>query len=332
MSKVLVRERAQASRGGTRGGTIPTGGATVRPRIEVTSSMGIAGTLRLGAMIGRGPNADLQLPDPRVSVAHAGLALREGRLCLLRYRGPLWVGGTQAGDPLPLHEGLVVELASDVWIRIVELHLPDEVPVLQVADHRPQLLGEDVWHIDENGVLRWGARSSRPIVWDAHDTWYVREPGGEAIELPHGEAIVVADHAVLFRMQPRREASESGTRQEEVPPLTIRSRFEETEIRVQDRPVVHLHGILHRIVRELGRLTVTEEVRTVHWRDLTERVWPRHPDPQKLWERRKLELRDRLRDHGLPPSLFRSNQGLLQLELRPEDRFELRDPHLTDYR
>lgn len=298
--------------------------------MEVTSSIGSSegpsAVLRPGALVGRGPNADLQLADPRVSVGHAGVDLRYGQLCLLRYRGTLWVGGKEASDTVIAHKGLEVKLASDIAIRITEVYVPDTVPTLAVDDRGPIPLFESVWHLEEWGAPRWGSAPDRPVIFDALGSWYVREPGQAPRALPEGAWVSVAGHRLRFAMLPRSEAGDSTHKPHEVPPLTIQSSFEETLVQIEGRPPIRLYGVSHRVIRELGRLTVHDEVCSVHWLDVAERVWQQNH--QKRWEHKKVALQKELGDLGLPPDLFRTDRGVVQLHLRPGDQFELRDPHL----
>lgn len=299
------------------------------PLVKIESSLQTEGLLRLGEMIGRGPNAHLQLPDPRVSVAHAGLALRAGHLCLLRYRGRMWVGGREAGDAVRLQRGMTIGLAPAVWIRVADLCLPEMVLALEVGAERPVALGQSHWHLDERG-LREGPSGSHPLLWEAHDAWYVREPEGTPIRLEENEWVTVAGRSLRLVRIPRVEASEVGTVKAVSPPLTIRSWREETVIEVRGEAPVYLNGVLHRIVRELGRLTATDEIRAVHWREVAGRVWGPAHNHQRQWERRKVELANELRSQQLPLQLFRSDQGVVQLQLREQDRFELHDANLVD--
>lgn len=320
-------ERSGAeSRPGRRGRGQPE--RSVPPFAILKTSTGQEVRLELGGLIGRGPNADLQFADPRVSVAHAGVDIRDGHLCLLRYRGRLWVRGARAPDPLRLHSGLVVELASGLWVRVVEVHVPTLVPTLQVGDAPAVLLGHEVWHLDEHGALRWGPSPDRPLIWSTYGRWYVRLPDQPVVELTDGEGVDVEGVRLGFQMQAPADAGGFATRQEDIPPILVRSLFEETVIEVEGRPIVRLHRISHKVIRELGRLTACHEVRAVHWRELAGRVWTPTQDHQKRWESKKSELHDELRRFALPVDLFRTDQGLVQLNLRSCDRFELVDGHL----
>ncbi|MEN0065424.1 MAG: FHA domain-containing protein [Myxococcota bacterium] len=280
-------------------------------------------------MIGRAPNADFQLRDPHISVAHAGIDLRKGQLCLLPYRGPVWFGGKRVSDALNLQKGLMCELGAGLWIRVTDLECPPRVPTLQVDDAPPVLLGEPMWHLANGGLLRRGLQADRIHIWEAHNTWYLREPGRPARELEEEDWIEVGEHEVWLEFRTLEEAGAEGTKfGGDVPPLVIRSEEELTTIEVDGWTPIHLVGLSHRVIRELGRLTVVEQVGPKHWRDLAMKLWLPTQNHERRWDRTKNGVRRRLLAYNLPPDLYQTDQGIVQLHLRECDRFELLDPSL----
>ena len=303
--------------------TPPTASSDVGVTFELSEGRTIR--LGLGAMIGRGRNADLQLVDPRVSVAHAGIGLRAGGLWLLTYRGRVWVEGALRGD-IPLQEGQRIELAPGIGLRVMELHVPQMLTTLTVGgvaftvDHA-------VWHIDEAGALRPGSEIDRPMMWEAHGTWYASAPEGRTRDLPVGEDVDLAGH--LVRLD-RKTPSDASTRQtvEELAPIEVRCHADETEIRIADRAPARLRRTSHLVFQALGRLTATTG-RPVHWMVLAQAVWTAPNQLERLetlWPQKRKRLYQELQDEGLPTWLLRTEGGLVQLGLRPDDRFHDCDP------
>ncbi|MEN0061278.1 MAG: FHA domain-containing protein [Myxococcota bacterium] len=282
--------------------------------------------LGLGAVVGRGPYADLQLRDPAISVAHAGVGLRGGALWLLAYRGRVWVDGTRRDD-VKLIRGMRIEFAPGVALRVVELCLPDLVPTLKVDEGPEHPMDHLAWHLDADGELQPGDLADWPAVWGAEGVWYAREPGGPVVELEPGEPVVLDGRNVTLMLRSRVAASMSGTRTE-VPPIEVHCHHDETEIRIEGRSPVRLYQRSHDILRQLGRLTAGTG-RPVIWMALAERVW-NLPNQQgrldSLWPQKRTRLYAELVNKRVPTWLVRCEGGLVQLALRPEDRFFDHDP------
>lgn len=276
-----------------------------------------------GGIIGRSPASDLPILDPHVSVAHAGVSLRAGRLCLLGYRGRVWVDGVEHRD-VELSIGAVIGFPGGSALRIVDLHLPDEFPALQVEGGPEFTVDQATWHVTEEGWLRPGHSTEHPTLWEADGTWYCRVDD-EPVELVPGEWLDTGRHRVRLALQEPGEAGETSTEVAAELPVTIHSYAEETVIQVGDASPVHLHRTSHAVVRELGRLTAAEG-RAVHWTDVAERVWRGEKQKlDRLWQQKRSRMRHEFLRHGLPLWLIRTSDGLVRLQLRPEDSFSLHD-------
>jgi len=279
----------------------------------------------LGGLIGRGIDADLQLADPRVSVAHSGISLRKGALQLLAYRGRHWIRGIEYGDVV-LRPGLVIEFATGVTLTVREVRLPALLPTIQIDDRPAWPVDSRAWHIDASGNLREGRNEERPQMWDSHGDWYVQAPGEDAVGLCIGDSVDVGGHRVTLELYTPEAASDAGTARDDPPSIEIHSYVSETELHFPDRPIVRLRQNNHTLIRELGRRTA-HTGQTVPWMEIAEAIWP-NPNQKhdKLWYRQRSRLVVVLARHGITLRLVRSDGGQVRLELREQDRFHLHDP------
>lgn len=92
-----------------------------------------------GDIIGRTAIAALRINDPRISEAHALVSLRGTSLKLLALRGRFFIDHTPQLE-VELRSGLVVLLAQDLAIEVVEVSLPHEVLGLEGPGLARQLL------------------------------------------------------------------------------------------------------------------------------------------------------------------------------------------------
>ncbi|MEM6929298.1 MAG: hypothetical protein AAF602_20335 [Myxococcota bacterium] len=304
---------------------IPMGGGLDADWVGVTVALPdeTVHRLGLGAMVGRGRNADLQLPDPHISVAHAGVALRAGQIWLLRYRGRLWVDGAERND-LALRKNMRIELAPGVRLRVLAVHPPTEVTTLSIRGIE-RTVPPMAWHLDEAGELRAGVVAGRPEIWEAEGVWYGR--GGDRMvrQLIEGEAITLDGHDVILNVRTAAEASLPATLQE-LPPVSIFAHSDETVICVQGRAPVALRRVSHDVVRTLGRLTAASQA-AVHRDDVCKIVWSAQEDRWgTLWPQKRKRLLDELGKANLPTWLIRSSPPLVQLVLREGDSFHDLDP------
>lgn len=138
--------------------------------------------VRPGDLLGRHWRCALQLPDQRISEAHAQVSLRGGDLRLLGLRGAIAIDGKLVRDPI-LEAGLTFELAPGMAFTVRDVHLPQRLVALSgpelhttllsgtcslflsprprlVAGHHPQAVG---WFFDDGERWFWTHGTSAPV-------------------------------------------------------------------------------------------------------------------------------------------------------------------------
>ena len=279
---------------------------------------GIQAPLRPGDVLGR-DQGQLGLDDPRISRAHAQIALRGGRLRILALRGPLWVDGAPHSD-IVLTRGKRVVLVTGIALGVESVHLPARVPCLQVGrSHSHQPIPQSPCHILKDGSVRPGAPPEQLCLrYDAN--WEVRRPGDRWTSLFVDRWITYHNLEIRLSHLPIAMVG-MATRTEHDPIVRIKSWEEETEVFMGDGPPIRLTRTTHTILRELRRLNL--ERGPVHWQEVAERVWPCNHDRQTLWHTKRSRMRREFQRLGLPHWLLRSQNGIVELQLREQDQFEL---------
>jgi len=295
----------------------------MRASVRLRTPDGAEAELVDGEFIGRAWTAALRLDDGRVSEAHAMISLRGGELQLLALRGVFAIDG-QRRTKVALSPGLVVHLADDLPLEVVEVSLPDEVLALE-GPGLPRTVLRSVSSLvfDPHPSLQPGYVRASPLrMWPGPHGWTMEADGpprplaaGDTVPTPHGTftAVTVAlDHAALGATR-----QEGGLRA----PLHIVTRFDSVHLQAEGRPTVTISGIPARLISELVAMDGP-----VPWDVLAQQVWPRVDD--KNVRRRRLDLtlsrlRRTLHSYGIRSDLIRSDRtGHVELVLDPQDRVE----------
>ncbi|MCA9516360.1 MAG: hypothetical protein KC635_15570 [Myxococcales bacterium] len=278
--------------------------------------------LRPGDIIGRSPRAALRVNDPRVSEAHALVSLRGLSLRLLALRGRFALAGTPSVDTA-LHEGLVVQLASDLLLTVEEIALGGVVLALESAT-RERLFLPPVASIDgASGEVMPGFRhGAGAVVWSDDDALHVRVAGRPDAILGAGEAFAVGAHRYTVVAASLAEIALAATAGDAAfnAPLVLHVRYDTVHV-WRGPDAFAIDGVPARILSELALMGVPAA-----WRAVAGLVWPQELDDVALrqkWDSGLQRLRKRLRELGLRRDLLRTDgAGLVELFLRPGDRVE----------
>jgi pSer/pThr/pTyr-binding forkhead associated (FHA) protein len=274
-----------------------------------------------GEFVGRAWTSALRFDDGRISEAHALVSLRGGELMLLALRGVFSVGGTRR-QAVALRRDLVIRLAEDIEVRVVEVTLPATVLALEgdglgrqvlsgvcslVADPRPSL-------------QRGWARGRAVRFWPSDDGWTVEEHGGSPRPLQPGDVVALAGssfRAVAVSLADGQADATHCTGALRAP-LRLHAHFDTAHIHREGRPPVLLSGLSARLVSELVAMGGP-----VPWDVLAQELWPGVHKRALL--RRRLDvtlnrLRRRLQQGGVRRDLVRSDgAGSIELLLEPHD-------------
>ncbi|MCB9678143.1 MAG: FHA domain-containing protein [Alphaproteobacteria bacterium] len=290
-----------------------------QPEVEIgLAATGEVVRLQPGDVIGRHRRCALCIPDPRVSEAHAMVALRGGKLHLLSLRG----GVTDArGEPLrdpPLVLRQRLCLAPGVDLVVRALRLPEVAaylvgPGLDLPLERPVALAPE-----PGGPPR--VRPIRPdgagvALWSDGIQWFVRRDGASA---PAPDGTPVAVGAWVGRIELRALTDGSLPQTDVTPAIRLVCAFHTVHVWVGAERRVTVSGVLARILHELAELAGP-----VHWQALANAIWkgdlPEHV-LRRRWDANLHRLRRQLDAGGLRADLVRSDQrGHIELLLHPHD-------------
>lgn len=282
--------------------------------------------LAAGAIIGRMRDAALVIDDPRVSEAHALIALRGGGLQLLALRGRVSVGGKPRTE-VALIPGRRILLGGFFSLEVIDVELPEAVLAV-VADPS----GDDDAPVPMHGVLALTADGAvRPgfdpdapaIVWSGPDGPVLRVAGSDvARALAAGDTFVVgeAGYRVVELSLASLESPATATAGRFDQALELVLFFDAVHVRVADRSVT-FDGITARA------LSALVEVRCpLAWEEIARELWPDDalgPMVRQRWDQLLTRFRAKLRAAAIRSDLIRSNRhGLVELVLGPGDRIE----------
>lgn len=263
-----------------------------------------------GGMIGRLGTADLRIPDPSVSEAHAMVSLRGRELHLLALRGPLRADGASSDDLL-LSPGLRVHLA-EVELLVRRVHVPDRVLALVDLDGTTRELCAPVYSLVGDELVDHFVDGADAQIWSSADGWWQRV--GER-RMP----LRPQDRVGPFRVEwvPVHAVGSVATADRQ-PPLRLVVRTTTVHVHRPRAAPVLIDGIPGRIVSELALCGVPAP-----WETIAREVWPtvrERGQLRELWDRAMRRLRERLREAGLREDLVRADgHGNVELLRHPGD-------------
>jgi hypothetical protein len=295
----------------------------MRASVRLRAPDGNEHELVSGQFVGRAWTSDLRIDDGRVSEAHALVSLRGGDLQLLALRGVFAIDG-QRQTKATLRPGMVIHLADDLAMEVLEVALPAEVLALQ-GPGLPTTVLSSVCSLvfDPHPSLQPGYVRRSPLrLWPGPNGWSVEANGparptqaDDHFVLPQGTFRITTVDLDLAALGATR--AEGGLRT----PLHIVARFDSVHIHAANRPPVSLSGIPARLVSELVAMDGP-----VPWDVLAQQLWPKVDD--RHIRRRRLDLtlsrlRRHLKEEGVRADLIRSDRtGHVELLLDPDDLVE----------
>lgn len=303
------------------------------PSANLTLPSGDVALVTVGDIIGRSRTASVLIDDPRVSVAHAMIDLRNGRTCLLRLRRSLYVDAREVSS-VTLKPGIRISLSPDDEVAVtvqsvqtpthaltlegvlpdgIELHKdlvihpasgPDRTFNIHTQHYDPEALA----HVYSGGDGSWNIHIRGTSPEALYDGWQGQLAG---IEIRARARPLVVDSSVIPTASTYRR-------------IRIMARYE--SVTIDDgsarRPVI-ISGFPARILSEV----IECGGGPVPKRDIALQIWnspaDRDVDEQTLCARLDRHLgilRTKLQSAGLPPDLlFRNGKGLLEVKLGPND-------------
>lgn len=284
-----------------------------------------------GALIGRMPQCQVRVDDPRVSEAHALVSLRGSQLHLLALRGRLSVDG-KPKTTVVLQPGVRVTLASFFRITVEAVELPTRILVVSTCEPSPESVGA-------HGVVAILPHTLMPLrqgydpaaeahVWTRDEGSYLRRPGpsGAPVDTALAPGMTFEVDGRTFRLdcvergalesRPTTELGHDHTR------LKLVLKYDSVLISASDgrSTVVDGHGA--RALCELWAVRVP-----LAWQEIANQLWPEADllpaARRQRWDQLLTRVRMRLRQAGLRSDIVRSSQrGLVELLLGPEDTVE----------
>lgn len=282
--------------------------------------------LSAGDILGRSSTCALGLRDPRISEAHAMVSLRGSSLKLLALRGRFAVGDKTVSE-VELVPGLLIELARDLALEVVEVVLPSAVLGLEGDGLPRQILG---------GISSLRASGPRPelspgfsadadaLLFNDGPHWTLRLAGqapADDRELVAGDTFELANkktfRVVLVDLDAASHRATLVTGAFD-PPLHLVVRYDTVHIHRVGEPSLALDGLLARIVSELATIRLP-----IAWEALAKDVWADEDDILALrrrWDTSIARLRRKLRESRIRADLVRADgTGNFELFLLPGD-------------
>jgi hypothetical protein len=289
-----------------------------------------------GDLIGRLPGAALSLDDGRISEAHALVSLRGGELHLLGLRGRFRVH-QQVVSSVALVEGLEIELAEGLFVRVQRLVLPDKVLSIALPGQMPSTLtGTTSVRGGTTPALLPGYQlDALALIWAFGSSWRISIAGGPPAPLLPGRVPLSGDITLAVHEVALSSASLTRTRPDLVAPWRLHVFPAGVTLQEVGGPQARLGGL---VGRTLGVLATAG--RPLDWKELAARIWvDDRSDERSL--RRRLDttlsrLRRALRDAGLGfDRITLDGSGTASLTLGPDDRVEVVDdashPHASSF-
>jgi hypothetical protein len=285
-----------------------------------------------GAIIGRLWTADLHLPDPRVSEAHALVSLRDGAVVLLSLRRRVLVAGVPHSE-VPLAPGLEVELAPGLALRVVDVRAPAEVLAVRLAGGPPQAL---LGGCSVVPGAPWRLVPGQPAdaalhLWSDGQGWWAAGPALAAAPVGPGAVLALPDgRDAQFASIRLGGAAPTGAAPAGLPaeapgaaagPLRLVVHYDSVELGLLGSPPTRFGGRPARVLAELVALGGP-----VGWEVVAREVWREESNIHALrrsWDSALHRLRARLRACGVREDLITSaGPGLFTLNVLPGDTVE----------
>ena len=257
--------------------------------------------------------------DPAISEFHAYVTFRNGALALLPLRGTLRLFDTVVRD-LVLEVGQRIELRPGLDLVVEEISLPQEVVEVRAGTGWVPLTSTSVGMTMDGRLVQPTDADACVRLWTNGDGWFGSAEDETVVRLDHGTA-TVGGIVIELRHTNLRAASTAATVGAGTLPLTIQARFDSVLIHRIGLPIARLSGVPARILTTLAELAGP-----THWSVAAAEVWPSIKRPEALrrrWDRGLHSLRSKLGDLGIRQDLFRTQGGLAEVCLTPDDSMEV---------
>ncbi len=295
--------------------------AFVRFRLPNGSSVDLA----QGDIVGRLKSAALNIDDPRVSEAHAMVSLRRGELMLISLRRMFAVRAKPLSETI-LREGMVIELAEQVSLLVEEVHQPEHVLGISVAQLQRKLLPSTA-----SLTLGPPAQLSSRVepgadlhIWWTGAEWHAKSPQGPVVIVEAGTVLMAGANATPVRfelVENDSSATTLGAIGSKATPMHLIAWYDTVEIHRENCPAVTIGGVGARLLSELVAVEAPSE-----WHVIARELWKDPTEPDELrhrWDVTLTRLRAKLKEAGVRADLIRSTGGgLVQLVRYPSDRLD----------
>ncbi len=293
----------------------------MHPHARIRTPDGRTVALGHGDLVGRLDAAALHLSDPRVSEAHAMVSLRGATLKLLALRGRLGVEGRRVSEVV-LEPGLVVQLAQDLALEVVEVCLPERLVAVRWGGAEARVLaGVASLFGPAPCELRTGFHEAAiAYVWAGDGSVRLRRRGGADRTLVPGEREEVAGVAleVVWLALEAHGAQVTTAKGAVGAPLELVTRYESATLYRPDEPALTVTGVSARILSELVAFGAP-----VTWETLARELWPHEVEPAQLrarWDVNLGRLRRKLAEARVRTDLVsHDGRGNVLLVLERED-------------
>lgn len=251
---------------------------------------------------------------------HAYLSLRDGALQLLKLRGNLSLYGMSVASVV-LAPGTEIELAPELSLRVLELHLPKLAPALCIDGTVHPLPGARCSLLEDKLIA--GTEIAASLwVWNDGEHWHLQVPGQPPEILSEVPRQVGAHSVALADLERAPDQVQATLGRSLRPPLHIQAHFDSVILEQVGRKGGRLVGNAARLLTLLAELDGP-----AHWEVVAREIWPRVEDRERLrsrWDRGLWTLRQMLARMELPTDLVQSQGGQVELVLQSHDSVEVR--------
>lgn len=278
------------------------------------------------AIIGRMATADLCIPDPRLSEAHALISHRGSDLRILSLRGRISLG-PRVVEELTLAAGQDLLLADEVLLRIERVVLPQRAISIHGVTGESTIVGGGVYSLlpaDRGLMLHTGYRpgACAYLLCDCFSvSLVVGDTPAEELQIP--STFLVDSHRLSLISLPLITENQTLGPPSSVPaerlPVRITSRGDTVRLEAPSRAPLVLGGLAARILAEV----IAMGGGPVHWKVVADEIWPGEDNVLHLtdkWQKAVQRLRSKLISGGLRENLvYRDRSGLIELLLLDGD-------------
>ena len=281
-----------------------------------------------GGIIGRSAKAELYLPDPRVSEAHAMVSLRGHRLKLLQLRRPIVIDGESFAQ-VTLKTGQRITLTRTITITVEHVQLPSHELVLCGVIEQPIPLSEERYAIVPAGCAEKLERELKHARGPKLELWYTHADGALASiwSCADGWALSVADcepdlvrpnsrwiiggELIRFLLHPRKSSVEPTEIQTiNSPKLSLHVNGYRVEFSRDGTPVCSFIEVNGRILREIVRAHA--DGGSAYWVDVVNAVYGEvneasYDRRQNSFYKQLQRIRRTLKAHGIPGRIVQTN-------------------------